>query len=45
VSIGVNVLIVPHLLAGIGFRATVLLAAGISIGVLIRSSQHDLGSC
>lgn len=34
VSIGVNVLIVPHLLVGIGFRATVLLAAGISIAFI-----------
>jgi len=34
VSIGVNVLIFPHLLVGIGFRATVLLAAGISIAFI-----------
>jgi MFS transporter, putative metabolite transport protein len=34
VSIGINVLIVSHLLAGIGFRATVLLAAGISIAFI-----------
>jgi putative MFS transporter len=34
VSIGVNVLLVPHLLVGIGFRATVLLAAGISIAFI-----------
>ena len=33
-SIGVNVLIVPHMLAGIGFRATVLLAAGISVAFI-----------
>jgi putative MFS transporter len=30
-SIGVNVLMVPHMLAWFGFRATVLVAAGISI--------------
>jgi MFS transporter, putative metabolite transport protein len=30
-SIGVNVLLVSHLLAWVGFRATVLLAAGISV--------------
>ena len=30
-SIGVNVLLVPHMLAWVGFRATVLVAAGISV--------------
>jgi putative MFS transporter len=30
-SIGVNVLLVPHMLVWVGFRATVLIAAGISV--------------
>ncbi|HET7048821.1 MAG TPA: MFS transporter [Solirubrobacteraceae bacterium] len=34
VAIGVNVLISPHLLAAIGFSATVLLAAGISVALI-----------
>ena len=34
VSIGVNVLITPHLLAGIGYVATLLLAAGISVALI-----------
>jgi putative MFS transporter len=34
VSIGVNVLLVPHLLAWFGFRATVLLAAGVSVAFI-----------
>ena len=33
-SIGVNVLFVPHMLAWVGFRATVLVAAGISIAFI-----------
>jgi MFS transporter, putative metabolite transport protein len=33
-SIGVNVLLVSHLLAWVGFRATVLLAAGISVALI-----------
>jgi hypothetical protein len=31
VSIGVNVLLVSHMLVWVGFRATVLIAAGISV--------------
>lgn len=34
VSIGVNVLLVSHMLAWVGFRATVLLAAGISVAFI-----------
>ena len=34
VSIGINVLLVPQLLADLGFRATVLLAAGISVALI-----------
>ena len=34
VSIGVNVLLVSHLLTWVGFRATVLLAAGISVAFI-----------
>jgi hypothetical protein len=32
--IGVNVVLVPHMLVWIGFRATVLLAAGISVAII-----------
>jgi putative MFS transporter len=34
VSIGVNVLLVPHLLAWFGFRATVLVAAAVSVAFI-----------
>ena len=34
VSIGVNVLLVSHMLTWVGFRATVLLAAGISVAFI-----------
>jgi hypothetical protein len=34
ISIGVNVLLVPHLLGAFGFRWTVLLAAGISVALI-----------
>jgi MFS transporter, putative metabolite transport protein len=34
VSIGVNVLLVSHMLAWVGFRATVLVAAGISVAFI-----------
>ncbi len=34
VSIGVNVLLVSHMLAWVGFRATVLIAAGISVAFI-----------
>ena len=34
VSIGVNVLLVSHMLAWLGFRATVLMAAGISVAFI-----------
>jgi MFS transporter, putative metabolite transport protein len=34
VSIGVNVLFIPHELAWIGFRATLLVAAGISVALI-----------